>query len=246
MRSGAGGRGGARGRRSFIRVTAAFAAAILCSAAASALAPAAERMLKELGVDPSDAAVRAVAAEAVRTGGGVYTLDALAAKGDAAAVKAFLVTRDFLRAFREDPDIEFPDDETYDIRYLTEAEKRYIARRLMKGSSLKPETAAFLRSAGMDPDSEDVVATHAEGPVASSYDANPVERSLDSLAAEKKKDAIAAFIGTRTFIRRLKKDWDGTGIPKTNYDPVFLTNEERALAGRKFAEGLFKKKYGPK
>lgn len=110
-----------------------IAAVLLCAAAASASTPAAERMLKELGVDPADPAVRAIASQSVATKTGTYSLDALAAKGDAEAVKAFLVTRDFLRAFREDPDIEFPDDETYDIRYLTEAEKRYIARQLMKG-----------------------------------------------------------------------------------------------------------------
>jgi len=110
-------------------------------------------------------------------------------------------------------------------------------------AKMKPETAEFLRSIGVDPESEDVVATEAEGTVATEYDGDPVEYSLDSLAAEKKKNGIVTFIGTRTFIRRLKKDWDGTSIPRTNYDPKFLTRAELGMAGRKFAEQLFKKKY---
>lgn len=110
-------------------------------------------------------------------------------------------------------------------------------------AKMKPETAEFLRSVGVDPESEDVVATESEGTVSTEYDGDPVEYSLDSLAAEKKKNGIVTFIGTRSFIRRLKKDWDGTSIPKTNYDPKFLTREELGMAGRKFAEQLFKKKY---
>lgn len=112
-------------------------------------------------------------------------------------------------------------------------------------TKMKPETAEFLRSIGVDPESEDVLATEAEGTVATEYDGDPVEYSLDSLAAEKKKNGIVTFIGTRTFIRRLKKDWDGTSIPKASYDPKFLTRTERGLVGRKFAEGLFKQKFRP-
>lgn len=107
--------------------------ALLCAVGASALTPAAESMLRTLGQDPESELIRAIAADTVRTKAGVYTLDSLAAKGDLNAVKSFLVTRDFLRAFKDDPDIEFPDDASYDIRYLTEAEKVYIARKLMEG-----------------------------------------------------------------------------------------------------------------
>lgn len=110
-----------------------IAAALLCALSASGSTPAAEGILKSLGLDPADPSVRGLAAETVHTNTGVYSVDALAAKGDVEAVKAFLVTRDFLRDFREDPDIEFPDDETYDIRYLTEEEKLDMGRRLMKG-----------------------------------------------------------------------------------------------------------------
>lgn len=108
---------------------------------------------------------------------------------------------------------------------------------------MTPETVKFLREIGVDPESEDVVATDAEGTVSTEYDGDPTEYNLNSLAAEKKKNGIVTFIGTRTFIRRLKKDFDGTSIPKTNYDPLFLTREERALVGKKFAEQLFKKKF---
>lgn len=101
---------------------------------ASAMSPAAETLLRKLGLDPKSEEILALAGDRVAAKNGkVYTLDALAAKGDTAAVKAFLVTREFFHAFRKDPDIEFPNDELYDVRYLTEAEKLYMGRKLMEG-----------------------------------------------------------------------------------------------------------------
>lgn len=109
-------------------------------------------------------------------------------------------------------------------------------------SAMTPETEQYLGSIGLDPASNDVVAVDAEGPVLTSYDGDASEYSLDILAAQKKKNGISSFIGTRTFIRQLKANFAGTSIPKTNYDPMYLTPEERGLVGRKFAQGLMPKK----
>lgn len=109
-------------------------------------------------------------------------------------------------------------------------------------SAMTPETAQYLRSIGVNPDSPDVAAVDAEGPVTTSYDGDASEFSLDSLASQKKKNGINSFIGTRVFIRKLKDNFAGTSIPKTNYDPMYLTPEERGQVGRKFAQGLMAKK----
>lgn len=115
-------------------LAAALAALLFAASFASALTPAAEALLRKLGLDPKSEEIAALAGDRVAAKNGkVYTLDALAAKGDAAAVKAFLVTREFFHAFLKDPDIEFPNDELYDVRYLTEAEKLYMGRKLMEG-----------------------------------------------------------------------------------------------------------------
>lgn len=109
-------------------------------------------------------------------------------------------------------------------------------------SAMTPETDQYLRSIGLDPASRDIVAVDAEGPVSTSYDGDAEEFSLDILAAQKKKNGINSFIGTRVFIRRLKENFAGTSIPKTNYDPMYLTPEERGQVGRKFAQSLMAKK----
>lgn len=105
-------------------------------------------------------------------------------------------------------------------------------------SAMTPETEQYLRSIGVDPQSKDVVATDAEGSVMTSRSGDMEEFSLDILAATKKKNGILAFIGSRTFIRNLKKNFAGTSIPKSNYDPLYLTGTERGLVGRKFVEGM--------
>lgn len=109
-------------------------------------------------------------------------------------------------------------------------------------SAMTPETAAYLKSLGQNPESEEIITIDAEGPISTSYDGDPEEYSLDILASQKKKNGIAAFIGTRGFIRKLKANFAGTSIPKTNYDALYLTNEERGLVGRKFVAGMTAKK----
>ncbi len=106
-------------------------------------------------------------------------------------------------------------------------------------SAMTPETAQYLKQIGLNPESRDILAVDQEGPVTTSFSGrDPEEFSLDSLASQKKKLGIQAFIGTRNFIRRLKSNFAGTSIPKTQYDPMYLTSDERGLVGKKFVEGM--------
>ncbi len=118
---------------------------LFAAMSAAALTPATESLLKDLGLDTQSSIIRAIAADKVTARSGeVYTLDSLAAKGDLAAVKSFLVTREFYHDFRDDPDIVFPNDELYNILYLAEPERVYMARKLMEGmpKTVPPKAAA--------------------------------------------------------------------------------------------------------
>jgi len=121
-----------------------IALAFLLAAAPASAAPAPETQsyLRELGLDPASQSVLAVSTDAVTAvNGEVYTLDSLAAKRDEKGVRAFLVTRGFVHAFRADPAVQFPDDERYDIKYQSVEERRYIARKLMEGMPRTSEPA---------------------------------------------------------------------------------------------------------
>ena len=104
--------------------------------------------------------------------------------------------------------------------------------------ALSPSAAAFLTSIGLDPTDKDVKLADEDGEIVTEYDSDQVSFSLETLAITKKTHAARTFVGTRTFIRRLKKDFGGTSFPKVNYDPLYLTLEERALAGRKFVSSM--------
>jgi len=98
---------------------------------------------------------------------------------------------------------------------------------------MKPETAKFLLSIGIDPESAEIVLIYSEGPVETAYQGDPQTHSLDTLAAEKAKNATKRFITTRNFIRALKRDFEKTPIPPEGYDGLYLTLEERKLALKK-------------
>ena len=104
--------------------------------------------------------------------------------------------------------------------------------------ALSPPAAAFLTSIGVDPADKEVKLADEDGEIVTEYDSDPVSFSLETLATTKKANAVRTFVGTRTFIRHLKKDFGGTSLPKVNYDPLYLTLEERALAGRKFVSSM--------
>ncbi|MDD5303818.1 MAG: hypothetical protein PHS14_12015 [Elusimicrobia bacterium] len=99
--------------------------------------------------------------------------------------------------------------------------------------TMKPETAKFLRSIGIDPESKEIALIYSEGPVETSYQGDPQVYSLDTLAAEKAKNAIKRFITARNFIRQLKQNFEETSIPAEGYDGLYLTLEERKLALKK-------------
>ncbi len=108
-------------------------------------------------------------------------------------------------------------------------------------AALSSQAEAYMKSIGLNPQSKEVMLADADGVIETTYENDPAEYSLDQLALGKKKNGLMAFIGTRVFIARLKKDFATTNIPTVNYDPLYLTVDERALVGRKFAE-RFKKK----
>lgn len=222
-----------------------FILAVLLASPAAALPPQTESFLKELGIDSKAPGVVAVAADSVTAASGeVYTLDSLAAKRDEHAVKSFLVTRGFLFDFRNDHDSQFPDDEYYNILYLTIADRKFIAKTLMTNFPLvgdtkptpemKAETMDFLRSIGIDPKSTDVVSIYAEGPIVTDYNGDEETYSLDSMSAAKKRMGIPTFIATRLFIRRLKENFAGTSVP-SRIQAIYLTPRERELFASKLA-----------
>lgn len=108
-------------------------------------------------------------------------------------------------------------------------------------AALSPQAEAYLKSIGLDPKSKEVMLADADGVIVTTYEEDSAEYSLDQLALGKKKNGSRAFVGTRVFVARLKEDFARTNIPTANYDPLYLTVDERALVGRKFAE-RFKKK----
>lgn len=108
-------------------------------------------------------------------------------------------------------------------------------------AELSPAGESFLKSIGVNLKAPDVQVAIADGVISTTYDTDPQDYSLDDLAVRKQKNGSQAFIGTRSFIKKLKANFAGTSMPASNYDPLYLTPEERSLAGRKYAE-RFKKK----
>lgn len=108
--------------------------------------------------------------------------------------------------------------------------------------ALSKQATDFLLSISIDPTSENVKLADQDGTIKTEYQGDPEEYSLESLAIAKKTNGVKSFIITRTLIRRLKADFSRTALPKSgdplhNWDPIYLTVDERALVGRKFREG---------
>lgn len=99
--------------------------------------------------------------------------------------------------------------------------------------AMSPSTAEFLRSAGIDPDSEAAKLADADGTIHTTCNGDPVAVSLEKLAAEGAKNGARYFIVTRTFIRALKAGFAGTPVPPEGYDGACLTPDEKKLALRK-------------
>lgn len=118
-----------------------------------------------------------------------------------------------------------------------------VAILVLQANAMSPQTADFLRSAGLDPNSEAVRIADADGQISVIFHGDPETFSLEGLAAQRKTNAVKGFVATRAFIRRLKTDFantrfaapGGLGGP-VGYNPDFLTEEERALVRRKGRE----------
>ncbi|UPT73134.1 MAG: hypothetical protein M0D55_14720 [Elusimicrobiota bacterium] len=109
------------------------ALAMIAAASASAMNPATETFLKEIGLDPQSAEIQAVQADSVTTKTGVVkTLDSLAAKRDEDGLRRFVATRNFVQQFRQNPRTKFPPAELYDTSLLTPGEVSYILAELKK------------------------------------------------------------------------------------------------------------------
>jgi hypothetical protein len=112
------------------RIVALFLFLFLLPAATSAgaeLSPPAIAYLKEIGIDPESAAVKAVADDTVPDRQGKpLDLDALALGKNAADIRRFIATRNFLRAYQADPATRIPAADDYESSYLTPQEKAIV------------------------------------------------------------------------------------------------------------------------
>ena len=82
--------------------------------------PETSAFLREVGIDPKSSPVTTVEKDLV----GNYSLDLLAKRRNEDGIKDFIVTRNFLRLLRSNPNAEFPNQ--YDPRYLSEDERKFV------------------------------------------------------------------------------------------------------------------------
>ena len=99
-------------------------------------------------------------------------------------------------------------------------------------AQVKPETAAFLREVGIDPDSPTVLAI-ANDKVG--------DETLDTLAADRAKRDVKKFIATRNYLRDFHKT--GTTDFPPDYDADDLTPEEQTVVGKAVADRYFGKDF---
>src|ERR1700731_4334782 len=91
--------------------------------AAAELSPKAIEYLKEIGVDPESAPVKAVAEDVVPDRHGKpVNLDELAQHKNAFGIRRFIATRNFLRAYQADPNKRIPRGADYEAPFLTTEE----------------------------------------------------------------------------------------------------------------------------
>ena len=109
---------------------------------------------------------------------------------------------------------------------------------LPAAAELSPKAIEYLKEIGLDPKSEKVKAVIDD--VVSDRQGKPV--NLDGLAQHKNGFAIRRFIATRNFLRAYQAD-PNTRIPLADdYEPLFLTMEEKAIvrpAFRKAGDELY-------
>jgi hypothetical protein len=105
----------------------------------------------------------------------------------------------------------------------------------LSAQAMSPKAEAFLRQAGIDLQAPEVRRAIKDGVISTTFGGDPEETSLESLALAGRTHGVKTFVETREFIRRLKKDFAHTSFPTENYDPRYLTPDERKLAAKKVA-----------
>lgn len=103
--------------------------------------------------------------------------------------------------------------------------------------ALSPEAEAFVRSAGLDPQSDSVRAADQEGTIETTFRGDSASFSLEALAIQKKKNGVLAFVTTREFIKKLAANIR-TPFPKAYYDGMYLYPAERLVVAQKIADGV--------
>jgi hypothetical protein len=95
--------------------------------AVAELSPKSIEYLKEIGLDPESAPVKAVADDVVPDRHGKpVNLDELAQHKNAFGVRRFIATRNFLRAYQADPNTRIPRADDYEASFLTTEEKAIV------------------------------------------------------------------------------------------------------------------------
>lgn len=106
-------------------------------------------------------------------------------------------------------------------------------------AALTTQEESYLRKLGVDPASQAVVAAEAAGTIETVFHSDKKKFSLSGLIAQGDvPNGVKAFIATRAFIARLKGNFAGTAIPEKDYDPMYLTREEKKLVARKIKSTL--------
>jgi hypothetical protein len=104
-----------------------LAASLAALPAAAELSPKAIEYLKEIGLDPESAPVKAVADDVVpNRHGKPVNLDELAQHKNAFGIRRFIATRNFLRAYQADPNTRIPRADDYEASFLTTEEKAIV------------------------------------------------------------------------------------------------------------------------
>lgn len=105
--------------------------------------------------------------------------------------------------------------------------------------ALSPQERSYLAGLRIDPNSRAVAVAEAAGVIRTTFRGEAKEFSLSGLIAQgNTPKGVACFITTRDFIAKLKANFNGTAIPKVNYDAIYLTSDERGLVADKLLAGL--------
>jgi len=197
---------------------------LACSVAASAEDPLPSTIgfLRELGIDPESAEVRAVINDqgGLAPDGRPFSLNTIAALRSAGGVQGFLATRNFIYKLRRDPKTPFPPHDVYQTRYLNPDEVQFIRTAL--AGKLQPKAVAFLQEMQIDPNSAQVTAILGDQ-IGLSREGIPY--SLDMFAARRSEDGVREFIVTRNFVRAFRQNTK-TPFPKADYQTRYLSPDE--------------------